>query len=268
MPPLVPDAMGAGSTPNAPRRIFGAGPFLFVAMKSTPPIPPTASVANAGRAGGPVSAGPPAHAGILPHPCSYSGAKRAFDVVVSLACLLVLLPFFLIVAALVKLTSKGPVFYKSERIGLCGRPFLFLKFRSMYVDAEERRRALAEENEKSGPIFKMKRDPRITKVGRFLRKYSIDELPQLWSVFRGEMSMVGPRPPIRSEVEQYDDYARRRLTVKPGMTCYWQIMGRSDLDFDEWMDLDNRYIDEMSFRVDLKILVKTPWAVLRGNGAY
>lgn len=215
-----------------------------------------------------MSSGEPAVTGICPHPCGYARSKRVFDVVLSSILLLLLFPFFLIVAVLVKLTSRGPVLYKSERIGLCGEPFLFIKFRSMYVDAEGRRAALASDNEKSGPIFKMKSDPRITSIGGFLRKYSIDELPQFISVFRGEMSMVGPRPPIRSEVVQYDETAKRRLTVKPGMTCYWQVMGRSDLDFDEWMELDNRYIDEMSFSTDLKILAKTPAAVLRGKGAY
>lgn len=205
-------------------------------------------------------------ASVRPHPVSYRLVKRLFDIVASIVALLVLFPLFVVLALLVKLTSRGPVLYKSERIGLCGRPFLFTKFRSMYTGAERNRPLLA--NEKAGPIFKMRRDPRITPVGRFLRKYSLDELPQFWSVLRGEMSMVGPRPPLRAEVEEYDDYARRRLSVKPGMTCYWQIMGRSDLEFDEWMELDNRYVDEMSFWTDLKILVKTPVAVVRGKGAY
>ncbi len=207
-------------------------------------------------------------ASVSPHPCAYAVAKRIFDIIVSILALILLFPLFILLALLVKVTSRGPVFYKSERIGLCGQPFLFLKFRSMYTGADRERHLLQTENEKGGPIFKMKRDPRVTPVGRFLRKYSLDELPQFWSVLRGEMSMVGPRPPIRSEVEQYDDYARRRLSVKPGMTCYWQIMGRSDLDFDEWMELDNRYVDEMTFWTDLKILAKTPLAVLRGEGAY
>ena len=207
-------------------------------------------------------------ASVSPHPCSYAVVKRIFDIIVSLIALIALFPIFLVIALLVKVTSRGPVLYRSERIGLCGRPFLVLKFRSMYTGADRERHLLQNENEKAGPIFKMKQDPRITPVGRILRKYSLDEIPQFWSVLRGEMSMVGPRPPIRSEVEQYDDYARRRLSVKPGMTCYWQIMGRSDLDFDEWMELDNRYVDEMSFWTDLKILVKTPIVVLRGEGAY
>ena len=202
------------------------------------------------------------------HTCRYAGIKRVFDIVAAVLALLVLLPVFVLIALAVKLTSKGPVLYRSERIGLCGEPFLFLKFRSMYTGAEGARAELEAANEKDGPIFKMKRDPRITPVGRFIRKYSLDELPQFWSVLRGEMSMVGPRPPIRKEVEQYDDFARRRLSVKPGMTCYWQIMGRSDLTFEQWMELDNRYIEEMSFLTDLRILVLTPGAVLKGDGAY
>lgn len=218
---------------------------------------------------------PPATLVLPPVPCSvetravpYARLKRGFDLVFAALLLVALFPLFVIVAALVKLTSRGPVLYRSERIGHGGRPFLFLKFRSMYTGAELRRHLLEAENEKGGPIFKMRRDPRITPVGRFLRKYSLDELPQLWSVIRGEMSMVGPRPPLRSEVEQYDDYARRRLCVKPGMTCYWQVMGRSDLTFDEWMALDHRYIEEMSFACDLRIILLTPIAVLRGRGAY
>jgi lipopolysaccharide/colanic/teichoic acid biosynthesis glycosyltransferase len=138
----------------------------------------------------------------------------------------------------------------------------------MYLDADQRRHLLSEENEKDGPIFKIKNDPRITPIGRILRKYSLDELPQFVSVFVGDMSLVGPRPPLPSEVANYDEFAMRRLTVKPGITCYWQIMGRSDLSFDEWMALDNKYIDEMGLLTDLKIICKTPGAVLRGEGAY
>ncbi len=138
----------------------------------------------------------------------------------------------------------------------------------MYVDADERLASLMGNNEKDGPIFKMKNDPRITPLGRFLRKYSLDELPQLIHVCRGEMSMVGPRPPVPREVEQYDDVARERLTIKPGLTCYWQIQGRSNLTFEEWMALDHKYMQEMSFWTDVKILLQTPMAVLKGEGAY
>jgi exopolysaccharide biosynthesis polyprenyl glycosylphosphotransferase len=205
---------------------------------------------------------------IQPSHCRYAAIKRVFDIFLSGITLLALAPLFLILAVIVKLTSKGPVFYKSERIGYLGKPFTFIKFRSMYTDAEEQLAKLKTENEKDGPIFKIKSDPRITPIGRILRKFSLDELPQLLAVFTGQMSIVGPRPPIQREVEQYDEYARRRLSVKPGITCYWQIMGRSDLSFEEWMELDNRYIDEMSFLTDIKIVVKTPAAVLLGKGAY
>ncbi|KAA0237322.1 MAG: sugar transferase, partial [Armatimonadetes bacterium] len=168
----------------------------------------------------------------------------------------------------VKLTSKGPVIYKSTRVGLGGRHFQFLKFRSMYVDADRRQAELLAQNEKDGPIFKMKNDPRITPIGRALRRYSLDELPQLWNVFVGEMSLVGPRPPLPREVEQYTEDCLERLSVKPGITCYWQIMGRSDLSFEEWMELDKRYLREMGVWTDLKILLLTPIAVFRGDGAY
>ena len=198
----------------------------------------------------------------------YRVIKRGLDLGFSALMLLILAPLFLVVYILVVTTSKGPALYMSRRVGRCGKTFLFPKFRTMYVDAEQRRAELEKLNEKDGPIFKMKHDPRVTPVGRFLRKYSLDELPQLLCVVKGEMSLVGPRPPIPSEVSQYDEAAQRRLSVKPGITCYWQIMGRSDLSFEEMVALDNRYIDEMSFTTDVKILIKTPKAVLSGKGAY
>lgn len=201
-------------------------------------------------------------------PVSYRVWKRGFDLAVSLVLLTLFLPIFLIVALLVKLTSKGPVFYASTRVGRCGKHFRFLKFRTMYADADARLASLLAKNEKDGPIFKMKNDPRITPVGRFLRKYSLDELPQLIHVARGEMSLVGPRPPVPREVAQYDEFARERLTIKPGMTCYWQIQGRSNLSFEEWMELDHKYMKEMSFWTDVKILAQTPKAVFKGEGAY
>ncbi|MBI1334558.1 MAG: sugar transferase [Armatimonadetes bacterium] len=205
---------------------------------------------------------------LSPKICRYAVVKRLFDIVASAILLFLLLPVFILIAILVRLSSPGPIIYRSERIGLCGKPFMFPKFRSMYMGSDKKLQQLLAANEKDGPIFKMKNDPRITPVGRILRKFSLDELPQLISVLRGEMSLVGPRPPIRREVEQYDEVAARRLTVKPGITCYWQIMGRSDLTFDEWMELDNKYINEMSFMVDLMIVLKTPMAVIRGKGAY
>lgn len=207
-------------------------------------------------------------ADLKPVTIHYAKRKRLLDIFGSLILMVLLSPIFIVIALLVKLTSKGPMLYRSERIGLCGTPFQFLKFRSMYQDADQRLTALLGQNEKDGPIFKMKNDPRITPIGRFMRKYSLDELPQLWNVFIGEMSLVGPRPPLRREVVQYDDDAKQRLTVRPGITCYWQIMGRSELSFKEWIELDQKYIREMGVFTDLRILIMTPFAVLRGEGAY
>lgn len=203
-----------------------------------------------------------------PAPVPYAIAKRALDVFGSFVLLSLLLPVFAVLAAAIKLTSPGPVFYRSTRVGLCGRPFTFIKFRSMRPDADRLIENLKDENEKDGPIFKMKNDPRVTPIGRFIRRYSLDELPQLWSVFVGDMSLVGPRPPIPREVAQYDECCAQRLRVKPGITCYWQVMGRSHLSFQEWMELDQKYIRDMSFWTDLRILIKTPLAVLRGDGAF
>ena len=205
---------------------------------------------------------------VEPAPVSYAFAKRALDIVGAAIILLLLLPVFIVLALAIKLTSTGPVFYRSTRVGLCGRPFTCIKFRSMRPDADKLIQMLQAENEKDGPIFKMKNDPRVTPIGRFIRRYSLDELPQLWSVLVGDMSLVGPRPPIPREVEQYDAFCAERLRVKPGITCFWQVMGRSHLSFQEWMELDQKYIREMSFWTDLRILLKTPLAVLRGDGAF
>ncbi|MBS1708838.1 MAG: exopolysaccharide biosynthesis polyprenyl glycosylphosphotransferase [Armatimonadetes bacterium] len=203
-----------------------------------------------------------------PRVIRYRKRKRILDILGSSLFLLVFFPLMLVIAILVKLTSPGPIFYVSRRVGLCGRIFPFYKFRSMYVDADKRKDALSDQNEKDGPIFKMKDDPRVTKVGKFLRKYSLDELPQFINVFVGDMSLVGPRPPLPREVNEYDSYAAERLSVRPGLTCYWQIMGRSDLSFDEWMRLDHKYMQEMNLWVDIKILLLTPFAILKGDGAY
>lgn len=199
---------------------------------------------------------------------SYALTKRLLDVFGASVALIVLSPLFVTLAVAVAATSRGPIIYMCRRVGKGGRTFRFVKFRTMYVDAERRLDDVLCHNEKDGPIFKMKADPRITPVGRFLRRTSLDELPQLLNVVRGSMSLVGPRPALPREVEKYDDYAARRLAVKPGMTCYWQIMGRSNLTFEEWMRLDHKYIDEMSFMTDLKIILKTPKAVLSAEGAY
>jgi lipopolysaccharide/colanic/teichoic acid biosynthesis glycosyltransferase len=182
--------------------------------------------------------------------------------------LVAFLPLMLVIALVVRFTSRGPVIYKSRRVGLGGREFNMYKFRSMYPDADARLKELWAQNDHSGPCFKMKRDPRITPVGHFLRKYSLDELPQFVNVLMGECSLVGPRALHRYEVERFDEFALRRLSVKPGLTCYWQVMGRSDLTFTEWMELDVRYVEEMSLSTDLAIVAKTPKVVLSGTGAY
>jgi lipopolysaccharide/colanic/teichoic acid biosynthesis glycosyltransferase len=179
----------------------------------------------------------------------------------------VLSPLLLATALAVKLTSPGPIFFAQERVGMNKRKFRLLKFRSMVVDAEERKKDLAHLNEMDGPAFKIRKDPRVTRVGAILRKLSIDELPQLINVLKGEMSLVGPRPPLLNEVDLYDWSDRRRLSVRPGITCLWQVSGRNNLTFDEWMILDRKYIDNWSVWFDLKILVMTIPVVLFGKGA-
>lgn len=194
--------------------------------------------------------------------------KRVLDVLLSLAFLACLSPLLLLTALLVKLTSPGPVFFVQDRIGLNKRRFGVYKFRTMFADAEKRMAELEHLNEVSGPVFKIRNDPRITPVGRFLRKTSIDELPQLFNVLLGEMSMVGPRPlPVRDYKGFDRDWHRRRFSVRPGITCLWQISGRSDISFDRWMELDMEYIDNWSLWLDLKILALTVPAVMRGSGA-
>jgi len=195
--------------------------------------------------------------------------KRMFDLLVSLTMLLMLIPLFAVVAAAVKLTDGGPVLFWQTRVGKWGREFQFPKFRSMVVNAEAIKAELAAQSHHGDSItFKMKKDPRVTWIGRIIRKLSIDELPQIWNVIRGEMSIVGPRPPIPSEVAQYTLADRRRLDIKPGLTCLWQIGGRGDIPFDRQVELDRQYIDSRSLWVDLKILLKTIPAVLTGKGAY
>src|SRR6185369_6988398 len=174
----------------------------------------------------------------------------------------------LITAAIaVKLTSTGAVLFKQERVGLHGRRFKMLKFRSMVSNAEELKARLLAANEQSGPVFKMRRDPRVTAVGRFIRKYSIDELPQLINVLRGDMSIVGPRPPLPSEVARYEAWQRRRLSVRPGLTCVWQVSGRNEVSFRDWMLLDMRYIDHWSLANDFNLILRTFPVVLTGRGA-
>ena len=192
--------------------------------------------------------------------------KNIFDVTIAALLLILLAPFLLLVGTLIKLTSSGPVIFKQVRCGLGGRRFVLYKFRSMVVEAENVREQLQHLNEMSGPVFKVRNDPRCTILGAWLRKFSIDELPQLINIVKGDMSFVGPRPPLPEEVGQYERWQRRRLRMKPGLTCLWQIRGRNDIDFGEWMKLDLQYIDTWSLMLDFKICLKTLPIVLMGKG--
>jgi lipopolysaccharide/colanic/teichoic acid biosynthesis glycosyltransferase len=195
--------------------------------------------------------------------------KRLLDVVLSLAGLIALAPLFVLVAALVALDSRGPIFYPWRVLGHRARPFVGYKFRTMVANADELKAKYMDRNEMTGPVFKMRNDPRITRVGRWLRKFSIDELPQLWSVLKGEMSLVGPRPPSAEEFAAFEPWQHAKLALTPGITCLWQVEGRSEIsDFDEWARLDLKYIAEWSLWQDIKILLRTIPVVLRGRGAY
>lgn len=198
-----------------------------------------------------------------------SALKRPFDILGAAAVLVVFSWFYLLIALLIKATSKGPVLFRQQRSGLNGRPFTIYKFRTMAIDAEERKQELESRNEMRGPVFKVTNDPRVTSIGKILRKYSIDEFPQFFNVLRGEMSLVGPRPLPVDEVKRFDDFShRRRLSVKPGLTCTWQISGRNNvIDFKDWVRLDLEYIDNWSLWLDVKILCRTVPAVLAGVGA-
>jgi len=193
--------------------------------------------------------------------------RRVLDVALAVLLLVVTVPISLITALFIKLTSSGSVLFKQERCGLNGRLFVMYKFRSMVDNAEQRRVELDALNEMDGPVFKLSRDPRITLIGKIIRRFSIDELPQLYNVLRGDMSLVGPRPPLPQEVARYERWQRRRLSMKPGITCLWQISGRNQVSFDDWMKLDLTYIDNWSLLLDLKILLKTVPVVLLGRGA-
>ena len=194
--------------------------------------------------------------------------KRALDLALGSVALLLALPLIGLAGIAIKLDSTGPVFHRAVRVGRGGRKFTFLKLRSMQVGAEELRGLLLHLNVARGPAFKLHDDPRVTRVGRILRKLSLDELPQLFHVLQGQMRLVGPRPPFPEEVERYEPWMLRRLSVRPGLTCLWQIRGRSDLSFDEWMRLDLEYVDRISLWLDLKILILTVPAVLSARGAY
>ena len=197
----------------------------------------------------------------------YDVAKRFFDIVLSLCGLVILSPLFLITAVAIRLDSKGPAFYSQKRIGKNGKPFKMYKFRSMCVDAEQQLERLAALNERDGPTFKITHDPRVTRVGRFIRKTCIDELPQLINILRGEMSLVGPRPPLPNEVAVYTPYQMRRLGVTPGLTCFWQATKGEDTTFEEWVEMDLIYIRERSLKTDIKILFLTVRVVLLGKGS-
>jgi exopolysaccharide biosynthesis polyprenyl glycosylphosphotransferase len=193
--------------------------------------------------------------------------KRLIDVLVSGIGLIILSPVFLVIGILVKLSSEGPVFYQWNVMGFNKKLFRSWKFRTMIVNADEMKEKLTDFNEMKGPVFKIKNDPRITGVGRFLRKFSLDELPQLWSVFKGDMSLVGPRPAFPHELARYESWHRRKLSIKPGITCLWQANGRNAInDFNEWVRMDLEYVDNWSLWLDFKILLKTIGAVLGGTG--
>lgn len=195
--------------------------------------------------------------------------KRTLDILLAGPLFILLLPIFGLLVLAIRLESPGPALFKQTRVGRWGKIFTMYKFRSMYMDAEARKAELLAENEMSGGVtFKMQRDPRVTRIGRFIRKASIDELPQLWNVIKGDMSLVGPRPPVPAEVDEYSLSDRRRLEVTPGITCIWQVSGRSDIPFPEQVELDVRYIESQSLLTDLKLLWKTVPAVLFGRGAY
>lgn len=197
----------------------------------------------------------------------YEVIKRIIDVVASFTGLILLSPLILIVSILIKLESKGEVIFKQKRVGLNGKEFYMYKFRSMVINAEELKEQLESQNEMSGPMFKIKDDPRITNVGKFIRKTSIDELPQLINVIKGDMSLVGPRPSLPKEVKKFEQWMMERLEVKPGLTCIWQVSGRNNIDFEDWMKLDIKYVRERSFKLDIKLILKTVLVLLGDKNA-
>ena len=203
----------------------------------------------------------------IPHNPYSLALKKIMDIFISLSVIVIFSPLFIAIALLIKLTSRGPLIFKQARVGLRGRQFFLYKFRTMVVNAEDIRKELLEKNEVDGPVFKIENDPRITKIGKFLRKTGLDELPQLFNVLKGEMSLIGPRPPLQSETIQYKRWQLRRLSVKPGLSCFWQIKPeRNKIRFEKWMELDLAYIDNWSIRLDLMILVKTLGTVFKRSG--
>ncbi|MGL5416397.1 MAG: sugar transferase [Clostridium sp.] len=198
----------------------------------------------------------------------YETLKRGMDICLSLIGIILLSPVLCIVGVLIKKDSKGPVIFSQKRVGYKGKEFRMYKFRSMVIDAEEIKKELEKENEMSGPMFKMKDDPRITKIGKFIRKTSIDELPQLFNVLKGEMSLVGPRPSLPHEVEKFEEWMLIRIKVKPGLTCYWQVMGRNNIEFEDWMKLDKKYVEKRSLVLDIKLIFKTFFVLFGDKNAY
>ena len=199
----------------------------------------------------------------------YEITKRLMDILLSLIAIIFLMPIFIIVAIAIKIEDpKGKIIFTQERNGVYPTTFKMYKFRSMVHNAEELLEELNNQNELTGPVFKMKEDPRITKVGKFIRKTSIDELPQLFNILKGDMSLVGPRPPIPREVEKYNEYQLQRLSVKPGLTCIWQVSGRNSIDFDQWIELDLQYIRERSILLDIKLIFKTFFVLFGDKNAY
>ena len=199
---------------------------------------------------------------------AYRVMKRLMDVVLSVFALVVLWPLMLVVALVIYMDDpKGSAVFSQQRVGKNGKLFRFYKFRSMVVDAESRLKELQDFNEMDGPVFKIRNDPRVTRVGHFIRKTSIDELPQLINIIKGDMSIVGPRPALPGEVEKYSDYERQRLLVKPGLTCYWQVSGRNNIAFNEWMAMDMQYVHEHNLRIDIMMIINTIYSVIKGCGA-
>ena len=199
----------------------------------------------------------------------YEITKRLMDILLSLIAIIFLMPIFIIVAIAIKIEDpKGKIIFTQERNGVYPTTFKMYKFRSMVHNAEELLEELNNQNELTGPVFKMKEDPRITKVGKFIRKTSIDELPQLFNILKGDMSLVGPRPPIPREVEKYNEYQLQRLSVKPGLTCIWQVSGRNSIDFEQWIELDLHYIRERSILLDIKLIFKTFFVLFGDKNAY
>lgn len=198
----------------------------------------------------------------------YEICKRGIDIIGAGSGLLLLSPVIVVVACAVKFTSKGPIFFSQKRVGKNGKIFDMYKFRSMVVNAEELKEKLAHQNEMSGPMFKMKDDPRVTKIGKFIRKTSLDELPQLWNVLKGDMSLVGPRPSLPKEVKQFEKWMYKRLTVKPGLTCYWQVSGRNNIDFEDWMKLDISYVEDRNLWIDIKLIFKTVLVLFGDKNAH